>query len=82
MNYPRDDGPFSWWDEEDEHRPDEPQTRGPEHPDGFSFLRPPSGKFWDVWLQFTSEEIARLNYLRWMYQNRFEEVSSGHQRSG
>ena len=66
------DEPVAWWDDEDEHQDN--QIRGSEHPDGFTFLQPHSDKFWSVWLQFTSEQIAQLNYLRWVYQHKPKEV--------
>ena len=70
----QDDGPLQWWDD-DVPEGDETKTRGKDHPDGFSFLLPPSDKFWTVWLQFTSQELGRLNYLRWIYEHQLERVS-------
>jgi len=56
---------------EDEQSPYDPysekQTRDASHPDGFSFLLEPSGIFWPMWLQFTSDELARLAFMRWRY---------------
>lgn len=43
------------------------QTRDATHPGGFSFLQEPSGIFWPLWLQFTSDELARLAFMRWQY---------------
>lgn len=45
----------------------EPMTRPKEHPDGFSFLMSPPGVFWAKWLEFSSEELARLAFMRWRY---------------
>ena len=66
------DEPIKWW--ETDMDKEDVQTRPANHPDGFSFLQPHSDKFWNVWLQFTSEQIGKLNYLRWMYRHKPEEV--------
>ena len=67
---PAPDEPIKWWETD----MDNVQTRPANHPDGFSFLQPHSDKFWNVWLQFTSEQIAQLNFLRWEYTHKPEEV--------
>ena len=66
-----DDGSVRWWEESNQQEApdsDQEQTRPADHPDGFSFLMPHPDPFWNTWLAFTPQELARLRFLRWRYR--------------
>ena len=66
-----DDRFFAWWEETETGavEPAATATRPANHPDGFSFLLPHPDAFWQTWLAFSSQELERLRFFRWRYQN-------------
>jgi hypothetical protein len=65
-----DDKFFAWWDERQAGGPESAATatRCALHPDGFSFLLPHPDAFWQTWLAFSSLELERLRFARWLHQ--------------